>query len=121
MPWPWKKKRLGKSWGMSSAASMTSLRGGILKKAEAFRIWICLFQRFLPNKVLLLRPDGAEGKRLATLSPFVEAILSEDHQPRVYVCEQYACNRPITNVGQLESALHSPYPQSETRNAIEGG
>jgi len=78
-------------------------------------------QKFLPNKVLLLRPDGVEGKRLATLSPFVEAMLSEDHQPRVYVCEQYACNRPITNVGQLESALHSPYPQSKTRNAIKGG
>jgi uncharacterized protein YyaL (SSP411 family) len=74
---------------------------------EATQAMVSAVQRkFLPNKVLLLRPDGAEGKRLATLSPFVEAMLSGDHQPRVYVCEQYACNRPITNVGQLESALH---------------
>jgi uncharacterized protein YyaL (SSP411 family) len=63
-------------------------------------------RRFLPNKVVLLRPDGVEGKRLATLSPFVEAMLSEDHQPTVYICEQYACQAPIKDVGQLEAALH---------------
>ncbi len=76
-------------------------------------------QKFLPNKVLLLRPDGVEGKRLATLSPFVEAMTPINHQATVYVCEQYACQAPIKDVGQLESALHSPYPQFKARNAIK--
>ncbi|MEA3386123.1 MAG: thioredoxin domain-containing protein, partial [Thermodesulfobacteriota bacterium] len=63
-------------------------------------------RRFLPNKVLLVRPDGAEGKRLATLSPFVEPIHSVDHQLTVYLCEQYSCKKPITKVSELKTVLH---------------
>ena len=63
-------------------------------------------RRFLPNKVLLLRPDGAEGEKLAALSPFVEPMHSVDHQPAVYLCEQYSCKKPITKLSDLESALH---------------
>ena len=63
-------------------------------------------RRFLPNKILLLRPDGAEGEKLAALSPFVEPMHSVDHQPAVYLCEQYSCRKPITRVSDLESALH---------------
>ena len=62
-------------------------------------------RKFLPNKVLLLRPDEGEGKRLATMSPFVESMVAIKDQPTVYVCEQYACQTPIKDVGQLESAL----------------
>jgi hypothetical protein len=63
-------------------------------------------RRFLPNKVLLLRPDGGEGKRLAALSPFVELMHPVDHQPAVYLCEQYSCREPITRVSELESVLN---------------
>ena len=63
-------------------------------------------RRFLPNKVVLLRPEGAGAKRLALLSPFVQAMVSANNQPTVYVCEQYACQAPIKDVGQLEAALH---------------
>jgi uncharacterized protein YyaL (SSP411 family) len=63
-------------------------------------------RKFLPNKVVLMRSeDGAEVKRLATLSPFVETMHSVDHQPMVYLCEQYSCKKPITNVTELESEL----------------
>jgi len=63
-------------------------------------------RRFLPNKVLLLRPEGVEGKRLTALSPFVEGMAPINHQPTVYICEQYACRAPIKDMGQLASALH---------------
>jgi hypothetical protein len=63
-------------------------------------------KHFLPNKVVLLRPDGVETKRLAALSPFVERMAPIKDEPTVYVCEQYACKRPIRDVRELESALH---------------
>jgi len=63
-------------------------------------------RKFLPNKVLLLRQDGTEGKKLAVLSPFVEFMYPVDHQPAVYLCEQYSCKKPITKVSDLESALY---------------
>ncbi|MBN1842912.1 MAG: thioredoxin domain-containing protein [Deltaproteobacteria bacterium] len=63
-------------------------------------------RRFLPNKVVVLRPEGAGAKRLASLAPFVEAMVSTNNQPTVYICEQYACQAPIKDVEQLEAAFH---------------
>jgi uncharacterized protein YyaL (SSP411 family) len=63
-------------------------------------------RRFLPNKVLLLRPQGVEGERVTALSPFVEGMAPIDRQPTVYICEHYACQAPIKDMGQLASALH---------------
>ena len=60
---------------------------------------------FLPNKVLLLRPEGEGSKRLSSLAPFVEALSPIDQQPTVYVCERYACKFPITDVENLKLAI----------------
>ncbi|NVM57231.1 MAG: thioredoxin domain-containing protein, partial [Desulfobacterales bacterium] len=60
-------------------------------------------RKFLPNKVLLLLPQGAESNRIFSLSPFLETTVPS--KPTVYVCEQYACQAPITDVDQLELAL----------------
>ncbi|UCF83364.1 MAG: thioredoxin domain-containing protein [Desulfobacteraceae bacterium] len=62
-------------------------------------------RKFLPNKVVLFRPQGSEGKRLVDLSPFVEPMAPMNERPTVFVCEQYACQTPITDVDQLESVL----------------
>jgi uncharacterized protein YyaL (SSP411 family) len=64
-----------------------------------------IHQVFLPNKVLLLRPEGEVGKRLCALSPFVEGMRPINEGPAVYLCKQYACQAPLTDVIALESAL----------------
>ncbi len=61
--------------------------------------------RFLPNKVLLVRPLGAEGKRLAVLSPFVKGMAPINSSPAVYVCKRYTCQTPVTEVDKLDSVL----------------
>jgi uncharacterized protein YyaL (SSP411 family) len=60
---------------------------------------------FLPNKVLLLQPGGDEGRVLSRLVPFVEALHPINHQPTVYLCEQYVCKTPITDVENLKLAI----------------
>jgi uncharacterized protein YyaL (SSP411 family) len=62
--------------------------------------------KFLPNKVVLLHPDGPKGNRLEALSPFCEGMRPINQEPTVYVCEHYTCKTPIKELGQLESALH---------------
>jgi hypothetical protein len=64
-----------------------------------------IYKIFLPNKVLLFRPQGSDGKRLAGLSPFTEFMTPVNHRPTVFVCEQYTCQAPISEVGQLEAVL----------------
>jgi len=63
-------------------------------------------RNFLPNKVLLLRLQGVKGNKLASLSPFIEAMSSINNQPTVYVCENYTCKIPVTDVDALKAILN---------------
>jgi len=63
-------------------------------------------RRFLPNKVLLLQLQGTAGKQLASLSPFVEAMSLINNQPTAYVCENYTCKVPVTDVDALKVLLN---------------
>ncbi|MDY7030611.1 MAG: thioredoxin domain-containing protein [Thermodesulfobacteriota bacterium] len=60
---------------------------------------------FLPNKVLLFRPQGEEGKRVSTVSPFASDLAPTNEKPTVFICEQYTCKRPITDIVELERTL----------------
>jgi len=60
---------------------------------------------FLPNRVLLFKPVGSDGERLAAACAYTQSLLPVDQQPTVYICENYACHRPITDVEQLRQNL----------------
>ena len=62
-------------------------------------------QSFLPNKVLLLKPEGEAGQKLSTLSPFVEGMRPLNKRPTVYLCENYTCKAPLTDLASLKAAL----------------
>jgi uncharacterized protein YyaL (SSP411 family) len=66
---------------------------------------IGLLQRtFLPNKVLLRRP-AEEDAALLEVAPFLKDLPPTGKGPSVFLCEQYACKTPITDLGGLERAL----------------
>jgi uncharacterized protein YyaL (SSP411 family) len=60
---------------------------------------------FLPNSVVLHRPEGDKGKQLDSLSPFVGAVSTVNNQPTAYVCENYTCKTPIHSVEALKAIL----------------
>lgn len=60
---------------------------------------------YVPNKVMLFRPsDGVPGE-LVRHAPFVEAQEAIDGKATVYVCHDYVCNRPTTNVAEALALL----------------
>ena len=63
-------------------------------------------QAFLPNKILVFRPEGQEAQRIINLSPFVASLIPINNQPAVYLCEQFACQIPITDWVELEKVLN---------------
>lgn len=63
-----------------------------------------LHSRFIPNKVLLFRPkEGLE--ELTEIAGFVEAQTPIENQTSVYICRNYACEKPVTELPKLQSAL----------------
>jgi uncharacterized protein YyaL (SSP411 family) len=63
-------------------------------------------ERYLPNKIVALRPAGAAAG-LEALIPLLEGKTMLDGHATAYVCRNYACRRPVTEpealVGQLEA------------------
>ena len=61
--------------------------------------------RFLPNKILALL-DPSDGQPSADASmPLTAGKTQINGQATVYVCENYACQTPTTDVGELETLL----------------
>ncbi|PYL84312.1 MAG: thioredoxin domain-containing protein [Verrucomicrobia bacterium] len=64
-------------------------------------------RHFLPNKVLLLA-DGAEGQSyLGETNEAIRAMSMVGGNPAAYVCENFACKAPVTDVSELRKLLAS--------------
>jgi len=63
-----------------------------------------LHRKFAPNRVLMLKETGREGERLGALCDYVKALHPMDHKPTVYICENFACKAPVTEVDMLKMA-----------------
>ncbi|MEZ4700759.1 MAG: thioredoxin domain-containing protein [Rhodothermales bacterium] len=61
--------------------------------------------RYLPNKVVLLRPPGEAGERLGRLAPYTRSLPALNGKAAVYVCEQFACSQPVTRPEDLDALL----------------
>ena len=56
-----------------------------------------VWQRYLPNRVLLLA-DGAEGqKQLARWVPSLATVTRKQGRATAYICENYVCNLPTAD------------------------
>lgn len=64
-----------------------------------------LRERYLPRAVLM-RKDAA-GDRLSALAPFTAAQEALGGRATVYVCQNYACQAPVTAPEELERVLDS--------------
>jgi uncharacterized protein YyaL (SSP411 family) len=63
--------------------------------------------RFLPNKVLLLADGSIGQEHLAKYLPFITSIQMHDGKATAYVCEDYTCNLPTTDVSAMIRLLES--------------
>ena len=65
-----------------------------------------LAQRFLPSTVVLFKPtDEALQKKLVDLVPQTENHHPLDGTPAAYVCRDFHCEQPVTNIDELKEKL----------------
>jgi uncharacterized protein len=63
-----------------------------------------LDEGFFPHQVVLCKPSGSEGK-LADMAPFTALMEPVDGKAAAYVCRNFACDRPITDLNELKEAI----------------
>ena len=62
-----------------------------------------IWSEYLPNKVVVIAANIGEN---AKLIPLLENRKMIDDKPTAYVCENFVCQRPATNLSDLKSQLY---------------
>ncbi len=60
---------------------------------------------FIPNKVILLRDESQTTSPIDEVAEFVRDYKSVDGKATAYVCQNYACRKPVTDVAELLKML----------------
>ncbi len=61
--------------------------------------------RYLPNTVVLFHQTGKAGEDVEKIVPFVKWQTAIDNKPTAYVCQNYVCKQPVTQIDMLEQLL----------------
>jgi uncharacterized protein YyaL (SSP411 family) len=72
-----------------------------------------LHERYLPNAVVILVEGGESQKALAKLLPFLETIKPLDGKATAYVCVNYACQLPTSDLSKMLALLLPVHPQDQ--------
>jgi uncharacterized protein len=62
-------------------------------------------RRFVPHRILILADGGAGQKFFADRVEFMKSVTETNNQPTAYVCENFVCQLPTTDVKTLASLL----------------
>ncbi len=71
---------------------------------ETNRLLREVYLHFVPNKILLLA-NGASRKYLEERLEAVRGMQLLDGKPAVYVCQDFACQAPVTTPEELRKLL----------------
>jgi uncharacterized protein YyaL (SSP411 family) len=62
---------------------------------------------FLPNRILLLRPQGAAGGSITKLAPYTADMNAERGRATAYVCRNFACSKPVSTIDEMLGLLQA--------------
>ncbi|MBE0535925.1 MAG: thioredoxin domain-containing protein [Phycisphaerae bacterium] len=73
---------------------------------------------YVPATIRLFHPEGPAAAEIERIAPFLENQKAVEGRPAAYLCENYACRRPIIGLAELKQTLKSvEEPLKETKNA----
>jgi uncharacterized protein len=67
-------------------------------------------RHFVPHEVLILADGGAGQQFFADRVEFMKSVMMIDNQPTAYVCENFVCQLPTTDLKTLANLLARPAP-----------
>ncbi|MEK6576488.1 MAG: thioredoxin domain-containing protein, partial [Nitrospirota bacterium] len=75
-------------------------------KEDTRAILNALRREFLPNKILLFRPTEIEAPDISRLAPFTKDMSAIDGKATAYVCSNYSCKAPATDINRVMDLLN---------------
>lgn len=78
---------------------------GNFDAADTHEMISALKNTFIPNKVVIFRPDEEPGE-ITSLAPFTKDLTTINGKATAYVCRNYSCNLPTTDAQTMLDQLH---------------
>ncbi|MBN2467390.1 MAG: thioredoxin domain-containing protein [Deltaproteobacteria bacterium] len=78
---------------------------GITRKEAAHALIDGFRRKFFPNTIIMGRSEDLDVERVLHVIPFVREMKPIDDKTTFYLCEQFACSSPMTELSEVHSAL----------------
>ena len=78
---------------------------GDLEQTETRGMVDAFHRHYSPNRVLMLKQNGSDSQRLTQLASYLEGFKGVGDRPTAYICENFACEAPVTDRGELQARL----------------
>jgi len=76
--------------------------------ADSVEMLDAVRRAYLPNRILLFRPQGAASSAIAAVAPYTKEMKSEKGAATAYVCRNFACAKPVRTVNEMLGLLKAP-------------
>ena len=76
-----------------------------------------LYDLYIPNKVVLFRPEGEANPPITRLAEFTASQTVIKGQATAYVCQNYACRAPVTEIGEMIRSIETAIAPSGSDEA----
>ncbi|MEK6673599.1 MAG: thioredoxin domain-containing protein [Nitrospirota bacterium] len=81
---------------------------GDLKAADTKAMLSAIRRKFLPNKVVIFKPIGQNASEITDIASFTKYHVSIDGKATAYVCIDYNCKLPTTDLKKMMELLGTP-------------
>ncbi|MHA1270830.1 MAG: thioredoxin domain-containing protein [Candidatus Helarchaeota archaeon] len=75
------------------------------KKEESQNMLNIIRKSFIPNKILLFNPSEEQSPTIHQIAKFTKNQKCINNKPTVYICSNYSCKQPITELKELENII----------------
>ena len=80
---------------------------GDLEKDGTCDMLKALHQRFIPNKVVVFRPEGEDIPEIVRYAQYTGEQKVQNDKATAYVCQNYACNLPTNDINEMLAQITS--------------
>jgi hypothetical protein len=80
---------------------------GLQHNQDTGRIMDMVHSIFMPRTVVLLSADGSKNTALEKINPSIHLQQPIHGKSAVYLCENFTCGKPLTDLSEIERALES--------------
>ena len=85
-------------------ASEVIISGDINKKDTKEMLGV-LRRSFVPNKVVIFRPEGSSQKEIEKIAPYIKSYRSTGGRATAFVCSNFTCQLPTSDPGKMMALL----------------